>query len=84
MSIWTQQAGRGGRDPQICARAILLVQPSVFQEIKPGKGVEPEEGEVKYRKDVEEGLHEWIETGGCRCDTFAVYFNDGVPQKGMF
>lgn len=81
MSIWTQRAGRGGRNRHIHARAILLVQPSVFQELKPVKGIEPEDGEVKYRKDVEAGLREWIETDGCRRDTSAIYFNDGVPQK---
>lgn len=81
MSIWTQRAGRGGCNHHIHARAILLVQPSVFQELKPVKGIEPEDGEVKYRKDVEAGLREWIETDGCRRDTSAIYFNDGVPQK---
>ena len=82
MSIWMQRAGRGGRSPQMHAHTILLVQPSVFQEIKPGKGVEPEDSEIKYRKDVEEGLREWIETSDCRHNTSAVYFNDGVPRKG--
>jgi superfamily II DNA helicase RecQ len=81
MSIWTQRAGRGGRNRHIHARAILLVQPSVFQELKPVKGIEPEDGEVKYQKDVEAGLREWIETDGCHRDTSAIYFNDGVPQK---
>ncbi|KAJ7241185.1 ribonuclease H-like domain-containing protein [Mycena rebaudengoi] len=33
-SIWMQRAGRAGRDIIIAARAILLVQPSVFQEMK--------------------------------------------------
>jgi superfamily II DNA/RNA helicase len=81
MSIWSQRAGRGGRNPQIHARAILLVQPSVFQEVKSVKGVELEEGDVKYRKDVEEGLREWIETEGCRRNNSDLYFSDGLPRK---
>ncbi|KAF8221445.1 hypothetical protein L208DRAFT_1532029 [Tricholoma matsutake] len=77
----TQQAGRGGHNNHIHAWAILLVQPSIFQELKPVKGIKPEDGEVKYRKDVEADLCEWIETDGCHRNTSAIYFNDGVPQK---
>lgn len=83
MSIWIQRAGRAGRNRQIRARAILLVQPSVFQEINTGKGAEVADEGVKYRKDVEEGLREWIETEECRRNASDVYFNDGVPRKGM-
>ena len=32
LSTWMQLAGRSGRSPNINARAILLIQPSVFQE----------------------------------------------------
>ncbi|CAK5270381.1 unnamed protein product [Mycena citricolor] len=34
MSIWTQRAGRGGRDLQIQARAIMLVEKLMFQRKK--------------------------------------------------
>ncbi|KAF8222183.1 hypothetical protein L208DRAFT_1525277, partial [Tricholoma matsutake] len=39
---------------------------------------EPEDSEIKYQKDVEEGLREWIETSDCQHDTSAIYFNDGT------
>ena len=35
LSIWMQRAGRAGRSPSVQARAILLVQPTVFQVVKP-------------------------------------------------
>jgi hypothetical protein len=65
------------------AQAILLVQPSVFQEIRAGKGVETEDEGVKYWKDVEEGLRGWIESEDCQRDASDVYFNDGIQRKGM-
>ncbi|KAK7031813.1 P-loop containing nucleoside triphosphate hydrolase protein [Favolaschia claudopus] len=34
LSIWMQRAGRAGRNFLVAARAILLVQPSVFKEVK--------------------------------------------------
>lgn len=79
-----QRAGRGGRNTAICARAILLVQPSVFQEVKPAsKAPHLEASDVKYRKDVEVGLREWIETEECRRDASDDYFDDGIPRKGL-
>ncbi|KIK06057.1 hypothetical protein K443DRAFT_637223 [Laccaria amethystina LaAM-08-1] len=79
LPIWMQRGGRGGRDKSIDAQAILLVQPSVFQEMKPAS--EDAEEVIKYRKDVEEGLRAWIETEGCRREVQAEYFNDGLARQ---
>jgi len=49
---------------------VLLVQPSVFQEMKPA--AEDAEEVIKYRKDVEEGLWAWIEMEGCRHEVLIV------------
>ncbi|KAG5651392.1 hypothetical protein H0H81_008858 [Sphagnurus paluster] len=81
LSIWMQRAGRAGRNIRILARAILLVQPSVFQEMRvENVDNEPNDGEVKYRKDVEQGLREWIETVECRREAAAVYFDDRAAR----
>lgn len=83
LSIWMQRAGRAGRTFSISARAILLVQPSVFQEVKKKNGVPiPESDATVYRKDVEEGLREWIETEDCRREVADVYFDSGVARTG--
>ncbi|KAJ6479075.1 P-loop containing nucleoside triphosphate hydrolase protein [Mycena sanguinolenta] len=85
LSIWMQRAGRAGRTFTIFARAILLVQPSVFQEVKKRNGVPiPESEGTVYRKDVEEGLRDWIETKGCRREVADEYFDSGVARKGNF
>jgi bloom syndrome protein len=80
-----QRAGRGGRNRLITARAILLVQPSVFQEMKASSATSfaphDEESDVNYRKAVEEGLREWIETEDCRRDVADEYFWDGSQRK---
>ncbi|KAJ6597432.1 P-loop containing nucleoside triphosphate hydrolase protein [Mycena sp. CBHHK59/15] len=82
LSVWMQRAGRAGRTFTIFARAILLVQPSVFQEVKMKKGVPiPEREGTVYRKDVEEGLRDWIETEGCRRDVIDEYFDSGVARE---
>ncbi|KAJ7785523.1 P-loop containing nucleoside triphosphate hydrolase protein [Mycena olivaceomarginata] len=82
-SIWMQRAGRAGRNILIAARAILLVQPSVFQEVAPKKGAEPTD-DVNFKKAVETGLREWIETEECRRDVVDEYFDNGTPRKGFF
>ena len=89
LSIWMQRAGRAGRSPNVQARAILLVQPTVFQVVKPrNDSKKGEDGsddvDIKYRKDVEEGLRSWIEGLECRREVLSLYFNDGVPRKGEF
>ena len=51
-------------------------------------GEEEEEGETtrqtKYRKAVEDGLRQWIETEGCRRDVVDKYFNNPSPRKCTF
>ncbi|KAF8153870.1 P-loop containing nucleoside triphosphate hydrolase protein [Crassisporium funariophilum] len=94
MSIWMQRAGRGGRSRLIAARAILLVQPSVFQEVKSltakpkaasARSVDIEESNTtNYRKAVEEGLREWIETEDCRRNVSDEYFGDGKERDGIY
>ena len=85
LTVWMQRAGRAGRSRAIQARAILLVEPSVFQVVKraeeeddPG-GLEDEGDETttEYRKKVEDALRLWIETGSCRRDVADDYF--GCP-----
>jgi superfamily II DNA helicase RecQ len=93
LSIWIQRAGRGGRNRLIAARAILLVQPSVFQEVRAssakskkasGESVIVEGSEnVIYRKSVEDGLRDWIETEDCRRDVTDEYFWDGNQRQSM-
>ncbi|KAJ7262340.1 P-loop containing nucleoside triphosphate hydrolase protein [Mycena rebaudengoi] len=78
-SIWMQRAGRAGRNIIIAARAILLVQPSVFQEMKVKDGDDP-----TFRKAVEEGLRTWIEATGCRREVADEYFNSGTARKCEF
>ncbi|KAL4258661.1 hypothetical protein AB1N83_011263 [Pleurotus pulmonarius] len=78
LSTWVQRAGRAGRNPNINSNAVLLVQPSVFQEAKAASRKENKGGEeeTKYRKEVEPGLRRWIETEECRQSEAAVYFDD--------
>ncbi|KAJ3546985.1 hypothetical protein NMY22_g1839 [Coprinellus aureogranulatus] len=92
LSVWVQRAGRAGRSRTIQARAILLVEPSVFQVVKAaedddddddpggldGDGLEDEETTVEFRKKVEEALRQWIETDGCRRDVADEHF--GCPS----
>ncbi|KAH7910136.1 P-loop containing nucleoside triphosphate hydrolase protein [Hygrophoropsis aurantiaca] len=86
LSIWMQRAGRAGRTLTMNARAILLVQPSVFQEKRTKKGKDPDEDDdgesIKYVKQIEDGLRQWIETEGCRRDIADEYFDSGVQRKG--
>jgi superfamily II DNA helicase RecQ len=75
-----QRAGRAGRNILIAARAILLVQPSVFQEVAAKKGAEDPDS-VLFKKEVEAGLREWIETEECRRDVVDEYFDNGAARK---
>jgi superfamily II DNA helicase RecQ len=83
LSIWMQRAGRAGRNFLITARAILLVQPSVFQKVAPKKDAPPvKDGDpITFQKTVEEGLRAWIETKECRRDVVDEYFNNGTVRK---
>ena len=87
LSIWMQQAGRAGQSPMMQARAILLVQPTVFQEkrekkvLRPGDGAKSEVCVTMYVKQVEDGLHAWLETWSCRRDVADHYFASCVKCK---
>ncbi|KAJ7034223.1 P-loop containing nucleoside triphosphate hydrolase protein [Mycena alexandri] len=85
LSIWMQRAGRAGRNFSITARAILLVQPSVFHKVKPKKDAPPpkEDDAVTFQKAVEEGLRQWIETEECRREVVDEYFNNGTLRNGQ-
>ncbi|KAK7018291.1 P-loop containing nucleoside triphosphate hydrolase protein, partial [Favolaschia claudopus] len=76
LSIWMQRAGRAGRNFFIAARAVLLVQPSVFKEVK-SKNPNPAD-EVTFQKSVEDALRTWIETEECRRDVADNYFDNGI------
>lgn len=86
LSIWIQRASRGGRNSTIKARAILLVQPTIYQEKTSKNGVEDgaEDDTPRYRKDVEEGLQAWIETTCCRRDVADEYFNNTPKCKSTY
>lgn len=82
LSVWLRRAGRAGRSRLISARAILLVQPTVFQEVKTlpdPSGEQPEN--INYRKTAEDGLRKWIETEGCRREVADEYFGDGNERQ---
>ncbi|KAJ8518979.1 hypothetical protein ONZ45_g4049 [Pleurotus djamor] len=81
LEVWMQRAGRAGRNPDIEAEAILLVQPTVLKEKKAAQGAESGDGATKYWKDVEPGLRSWIEAVACRREEAAVYFDDGCERK---
>ncbi|KAH8093844.1 P-loop containing nucleoside triphosphate hydrolase protein [Cristinia sonorae] len=79
LSIWMQRAGRAGRLQSIKARAVLLVQPSIFQER--GRATRREGDEIIHVKEIEEGLRRWIETTECRRNVSDVYFNNPPGRK---
>lgn len=80
LSIWMQRAGRAGRRPDLKACAILLVQPTVFQE--KGKKNRQEGDAVTYVKEIEEGLRLWVTTPDrCRRDIADAYFDNPSPRK---
>ncbi|KAF9242905.1 P-loop containing nucleoside triphosphate hydrolase protein [Melanogaster broomeanus] len=86
LSIWMQRAGRAGRSPSMQASAILLVQPSVFQEKNKKKKDPDKPGQMEYVKMVDEPLFRntlraWIEAMECRRDVADEYFNSGVKRK---
>ena len=83
LAIWIQRAGRAGRSPDIQATAILLVQPTVFQE--KGKKKRKEGEPVVYVKEIEDGLRRWIEAPAdvCRRDVADEYFDNPPGRAGM-
>ncbi|KIJ15178.1 hypothetical protein PAXINDRAFT_12087 [Paxillus involutus ATCC 200175] len=82
LSIWMQRAGRAGRSPSVQARAVLLVQPMVFQmktSKKAGKDPDQCEKSIEYIKNVDDALRAWIEAKECRREVVDVYFGSGLP-----
>lgn len=84
LSIWMQRAGRAGRSPLLQACAILLVQPTVFQEKNKTKKDPDKAGLTEYVKAVDEPLRTWIETKECRREIADEYFNSGVKRKRTY
>ncbi|KAI0668430.1 P-loop containing nucleoside triphosphate hydrolase protein, partial [Trametes maxima] len=84
LSIWIQRAGRAGRRSGMQARATLLVQPSVFQEI--GKKTRKEGEPIVYKKEIEPGLRTWVDAPleQCRRDVADEYFDNPPRQVGMY
>lgn len=88
LDVWLQRGGRAGRDKSIHAEAILLVQPSVFQEVsrKKGKTSELQEDAAndspQYQKEIHDGLRQWIEAIECRRDVVDEYYDSGMPRSG--
>ena len=82
LSIWLQRAGRAGRRSDVRARAILLVQPTVFYE--KGKNKRQPGDPVQYVKEIEDDLRAWIETPAdkCRRDVADTLF-ENPPRKGL-
>ncbi|KAH9847960.1 P-loop containing nucleoside triphosphate hydrolase protein [Lenzites betulinus] len=79
-TIWTQRAGRAGRRPDIQARAILLVQKSVFSE--KGKKSRKEGEAITYVKEIEGGMRDYVDIASDRClrDIADEYF-DNPPRR---
>lgn len=83
LSIWTQRAGRAGRSPNINARAVLLVQPSVFAE--KGKLTRKEGDPIEYVKKIDGTFRKYIDIpeGQCRRDAADKYFDNPPERKGV-
>ncbi|TFK90448.1 P-loop containing nucleoside triphosphate hydrolase protein [Polyporus arcularius HHB13444] len=92
LTTWIQRAGRAGRGSGVIARAVLLLEKSVFEVIKkraPDKqkntgqagevvDVAPGEGGGQYRKKIERALRAWLECAGCRREAANEYFNNPI------
>ncbi|KAI0702346.1 P-loop containing nucleoside triphosphate hydrolase protein, partial [Cytidiella melzeri] len=65
---WQQHAGRAGRSGKD-AYAVLLVEPSLFQQAL----VDGED--VQYHKKVEGGMRDFAITEECRCEITIKHFN---------
>jgi superfamily II DNA helicase RecQ len=80
LGVWIQRAGRAGRQSETVAKAYLLVQPSVFQEVK-RRNTGGEET-MEYKKVVEDALREWVETDSCQRDVIDKWYNNPDPREG--
>ncbi|TBU51096.1 hypothetical protein BD310DRAFT_835348 [Dichomitus squalens] len=83
LSTWLQRAGRAGRSASIQARAVLLIQPSVFQEV--GRSARKDGEAIVYKKTIEPGLRTWVEVPieDCRRDVADEYFDNPPARKRM-
>ena len=81
LGTWIQRAGRAGRQNGSVAKVYLLVQPSVFQEVK--KRTQDGAEATEYKKVVEDALREWVETEGCRRDVTDKWFNNPGIREGQ-
>ena len=86
MSVWTQRAGRAGRDLSIQAEAVLVAEASMFQIKKQSRTsktagqmatADVDDGEVVYGKKVNPDVRAWI-VDSCRRVNSNKYF-DGPP-----
>ena len=66
------------------ARAILLLQPTVFQE--KGKTTRAAGDPIVYVKELEEGLRKWVDAPveRCRRDVADEYFDNPPGREGAF
>ncbi|KXN93138.1 hypothetical protein AN958_00060, partial [Leucoagaricus sp. SymC.cos] len=94
LSTWIQRAGRAGRSA-IRARAVLLVEKSVFERIrrKPSgtqsrdvtstTTIEGSDDNYQWKKQVDPNVREWVETPGCRRKVSNKHFdNPPSSQEG--
>lgn len=84
LSTWTQRAGRAGRRPDIQARAVLLLEKSVFSE--KGKKTRKDGEPVTYVKEIEDGLRKYanVPPGECRRDVADEYFDNPPGRVGTY
>lgn len=64
LSVWIQRAGRAGRSPDIEARAILLVEKSMFKWRKKRQKKKEEEEDFEDSDDSESDEDSYEEIGG--------------------
>ena len=83
MLTWIQHAGCAGRQASIQARAVLLIEPSVFQEM--GKTTRKEGDPIVYKKTIEPGLRTWVDVpvDQCQHDIVDEYFDNPLNRKRM-
>ncbi|KAI0635510.1 P-loop containing nucleoside triphosphate hydrolase protein [Trametes polyzona] len=80
LPVWIQCAGRAGRQPGLQARAILLIQRSVYME--KGKSTRKDDQPIEYVKEINEDLRLYASAprGQCRRDVADDYF-DNPPGR---
>ncbi|KAI0639716.1 P-loop containing nucleoside triphosphate hydrolase protein [Trametes polyzona] len=80
LPVWIQRAGRAGRRPDLQARAILLIQKSVYME--KGKKKRRDDEPVEYVKEINNDLRTYASAppAKCRRDVADEYF-DNPPGR---